>query len=147
MNYDDSSLAWNWVTYKAERDYITFTNTTDPAAELLGAGKLLTESQAQAGVNLEAESPYLAYTRVQVGCLRKRWKCAGYEVRIGGAVLLAAVSLDTLASLASAETGAATTRLKLEVGPVSAELELATNLREVFTEPREVFHLSHLKIY
>ena len=64
MNYDDSSLAWNWVTYKAERDYITFTNTTDPAAELLGAGKLLTESQAQAGVNLEAESPYLAYTRV-----------------------------------------------------------------------------------
>ena len=117
MNYDDSSLAWNWVTYKAERDYITFTNTTDPAAELLGAGKLLTESQAQAGVNLEAESPYLAYTRVQVGCLRKRWKCAGYEVRSGGAVLLAAVSLDTLASLASAETGAATTRLKLEVGP------------------------------
>ena len=47
MNYDDSSLAWNWVTYKAERDYITFTNTTDPAAELLAAGKLLTESQAQ----------------------------------------------------------------------------------------------------
>ena len=121
MNYDDSSLAWNWVTYKAERDYITFTNTTDPAAELLGAGKLLTESQAQAGVNLEAESPYLAYTRVQVGCLRKRWKCAGYEVRGGGAVLLAAVSLDTLASLASAETGAATTRLKLEVGPMSCQ--------------------------
>ena len=58
------------------------------------------------------------YTRVvQVGCLRKRWKCAGYEVRSSGAVLLAAVSLDTLASLASAETGAATTRLKLEVGP------------------------------
>ena len=54
MNYDDSSLAWNWVTYKAERDYITFTNTTDPAAELLGAGKLLTESQAQAGVNFSA---------------------------------------------------------------------------------------------
>ena len=54
---------------------------------------------------------------VQVGCLRKRWKCAGYEVRGGGAVLLAAVSLDTLASLASAETGAATTRLKLEVRP------------------------------
>ena len=54
---------------------------------------------------------------VQVGCLRKRWKCAGYEVRSSGAVLLAAVSLHTLASLASAETGAATTRLKLEVGP------------------------------
>ena len=58
MNYDDSSLAWNWVTYKAERDYITFTNTTDPAAELLGAGKLLTESQAQAGVNFSvADDP------------------------------------------------------------------------------------------
>ena len=51
MNYDDSSLAWNWVTYKAERDYITFTNTTDPAAELLAAGKLLTESQAQVALH------------------------------------------------------------------------------------------------
>ena len=135
MNYDDSSLAWNWVTYKAERDYITFTNTTDPAAELLGAGKLLTESQAQAGVHLEAESPYLAYTLVQVGCLRKRWKCAGYEVRSSGVVLLAAVSLDTLASLASAETGAATTRLKLEGGPMSSQCRARAG-----NEPSRSFH-------
>ena len=71
---------------------------------------------------------------VQVGCLRKRWKCAGYEVRSGGAVLLAAVSLDTLASLASAETGAATTRLKLEVGPPIIHLLSVVELHTMSTK-------------
>ena len=64
MNYDDSSLAWNWVTYKAERDYITFTNTTDPAAELLAAGKLLTETQAQ----VDALTAYTSFIHPCVVC-------------------------------------------------------------------------------
>ena len=34
LNFENDRDAWNWVTYKAEKDYITFSGLAEPGAAL-----------------------------------------------------------------------------------------------------------------
>ena len=47
LNFEDSVEVWNWVTYKSEKEYIRFENTTDPKAEYYGSGQVLSITKAQ----------------------------------------------------------------------------------------------------
>ena len=47
LNYEDDLENWNWVTYKAKREFLVFANKTDPAAEFLSGGKELPVERAK----------------------------------------------------------------------------------------------------
>lgn len=49
LNYEDDLENWNWVTYKAEREFLVFANKTDPAATFLSGGKQLPLETAKVG--------------------------------------------------------------------------------------------------
>ena len=47
LNYEEDLEVWNWVTYKAEREFLLFVNKTDRRAEYLTGGKLLSLESAK----------------------------------------------------------------------------------------------------
>ena len=47
LNYEDDQESWNWVTYKAERDYISFPGLMPPSPVLLERYQGLSLSSAR----------------------------------------------------------------------------------------------------
>ena len=47
LNFEDDIEVWNWVTYKADRDFIQFDDTVDAKVEFYGTGKKLSKVQAE----------------------------------------------------------------------------------------------------
>ena len=51
LNFEDEMETWNWVSYKADRDYIVFQNKIDSEAERYGDGKVLPVAKAKVNSN------------------------------------------------------------------------------------------------
>jgi len=79
INFEETRDAWNWVTYQAEREYITFSDMIIPG------GPTLTQYDG------------LVPTAARTRCLRMRGKCAAVLLDRGGrASLLPAIHLESL---------------------------------------------------
>lgn len=93
INFEDTRDAWNWVTYQADRDYITFSDMIIPG------GPTLTQYEG------------LAPTSARTRCLRMRGKCAGVLLDRGGtASLIPEIHLERLS-----RSPGLSTQVKLEL--------------------------------
>ena len=78
LNFEDGAESWNWVTYKAERDFVRFENLHDPTALSQASSKALQISSAK------------------TKCMKMRSRCAGILENMNAGTILSTLSLNML---------------------------------------------------